>query len=152
MKIRQLNCVITGAWKSWFIICDLTCCYHCWFGLISVKEFRSLPKTTILCIILFTYIATSPWRSSIRKHHGLIRKHLYSRKNKEVTTDTLVELADILLKNNYFHFPDKTFRPKLGIAIGTKSSPFIFHFVRVRSKRIFSMRYRPKVLYLVEIY
>ena len=121
-------------------------------SLISVKEFRSLPKTAILCIILFTYIVTSPWRSSIRKHHGSIRKHLYSRKNKEVTTDTLVEMADILLKNNYFHFPDKTFRPKLGIAIGTKFSPFIFHFVCVRLRRIFSMRYRPKVLYLVEIY
>ena len=42
-----------------------------------------------------------------------LRKHLDNRQNKEVTTDTLVELADIVLKTNYFR----------GTAIGTKFNP-----------------------------
>ena len=52
-----------------------------------------------------------------------LRKHLDNRQNKEVTTDTLVELADIVLKNNYFQFLDKTFKQKQGTAIGTKFAP-----------------------------
>ena len=52
-----------------------------------------------------------------------IRKHLDNRENKEVTTDTLVELVDIVLKNNYFQFLDKTFKQKRGTAIGTKFAP-----------------------------
>ena len=40
-----------------------------------------------------------------------------------MTTDTLVELADIVSKNNYFHSLDKTFKQKRGAAIGTKFTP-----------------------------
>ena len=52
-----------------------------------------------------------------------IRKHLNNRGNKEVASDTLVELADIVLKNNYFQFLDKTFKQKRDTAIGTKFVP-----------------------------
>ena len=52
-----------------------------------------------------------------------IRKHLNNRGNKEVANDTLVELADIVLKNNYFQFLDKTFKQKWGTEIGTKFAP-----------------------------
>ena len=40
-----------------------------------------------------------------------------------MTTDTLVELADIVLKNIYFQFLDKTFKQQRGTAIGTKFTP-----------------------------
>ena len=40
-----------------------------------------------------------------------------------MTTDTLVELADIVLKNNYFQLLDKTFKQKRGTAIETKFAP-----------------------------
>ena len=57
-----------------------------------------------------------------------IRKHLGNRENKEVTTNTLDEVADIVLKNNYFQFLDKTFKQKQGTAIGTKRllKPYIW--------------------------
>ena len=34
------------------------------------------------------------------------RRHLGNRVNKEVKTDTLDELANIVLKNSYFYFLD----------------------------------------------
>ena len=40
-----------------------------------------------------------------------------------MATDTSVELADIVLKNNYFQFFDKTFKQKRGTAIETKFAP-----------------------------
>ena len=40
-----------------------------------------------------------------------------------MTTDILVELADIVLKNNYLQFLVKTFKQKRGTAIGTKFAP-----------------------------
>ena len=76
----------------------------------KLKELGSLPKNAILCTIdvvgLYPNIP-----------------HSDNRENKEVTTDTLVELADIVLKNNYFQFLEKTFKPKRGTAIGTKFAP-----------------------------
>ena len=55
----------------------------------------SLPKNTILCTIdvvgLYLNISNEERLASIRKH-------LDNRKNKELAIDTLVELADIVLK------------------------------------------------------
>ena len=75
----------------------------------KLKELGSLPKNAILCTI--DVVGLYP---NIPHKEGLasIRKHLDNRENKEVTTDTLVELADIVLKNNYFQFLDKTFKQK----------------------------------------
>ena len=54
----------------------------------KLQELGSLPKNAILRT------------SDIPHEEGLasIRKHLDNRENKEVTTDILVELADIVLK------------------------------------------------------
>ena len=81
------------------------------------KELGRLPKNAILCTI--DVVGLYP---NIPHEEGLasIRKHLDKRENKEVTTNTLVELADIVLKNNYFQFLDKTFKQKWGTAIETK--------------------------------
>ena len=43
--------------------------------------------------------------------------------NKQVTTDTLIKLAELLLKNNIFEFSDKTYKQIRGTAIGTKFAP-----------------------------
>ena len=57
----------------------------------KLKELLSLPKNAILCAI--DVVGLYP---NIPHKEGLasIRKHLENRENKEVTTDTLVELAD----------------------------------------------------------
>ena len=43
--------------------------------------------------------------------------------NKQISSDTLAELAEIVLKNNIFEFDEKTFKQKRGTAIGTKFAP-----------------------------
>ena len=52
-----------------------------------------------------------------------LRKHLDLRTEKSISTDTLVELREIVLKNNIFNFNLKTYRRKKGTAIGTKFAP-----------------------------
>ena len=66
-----------------------------------LKKSVSLPKKAILCPI--DVVGLYP---NIPHEEGLasIKKHLDNRENKEVKTNTSVELADKTLKNNYFHF------------------------------------------------
>ena len=40
--------------------------------------------------------------------------------NKLILSNTLMELAEVVLKNNIFEFDEKTFKQKHGTAIGTK--------------------------------
>ena len=97
----------------------------------KLKELGSLPKNAMLC----TIDVVGLYRN-IPHEEGLasIRKHLDNRENKEVTTDTLVELANIILKNNYFQFLDKIF--KRDTAIGTKfPSPYSILFMADLEKR-----------------
>ena len=61
----------------------------------NLKELGSLPKNAILCTI--DVVSLYP-NIPIEEGLGLIRKHLDNRENKEVTTNTLVELVDIVLK------------------------------------------------------
>ena len=42
------------------------------------------------------------------------------RDNKQISRDTLIELAEIILKNNFFEFDQKTFKQVRGTAFGTK--------------------------------
>ena len=102
----------------------------------KLKELGSLPKNAILCTI--DVVGLYP---NIPHKEGLasIRKHLDNRENKEVSTDTLVELADIVLKNNYFQFLDKTCKQKRGTAIGTKfAPPYSILFMADLEKRLLS--------------
>ena len=102
----------------------------------KLKELGSLAKNAILC----TIDVVSPY-PNIPHEEGLasIRKHLSNRENKEVTTDFLVELADIVLKNKYFQLLDKTFKQKRGTAIGTKfAPPYSILFMADLEQRLFS--------------
>ena len=45
------------------------------------------------------------------------------RDNKHISSDTFIELAEIVLKNNIFEFDEKTFKQVRGTAIGTKFAP-----------------------------
>ena len=46
-----------------------------------------------------------------------------TRENKQILSDTLVELAEIVLKNNVFEFDGKPFKQKRGTGIGMKFAP-----------------------------
>ena len=56
-----------------------------------------------------------------------------------MTTGTLVELAGIVLKNNYFQLLNKTFKQKWSSATGTKfAPPYSILFVTDLEKRLLS--------------
>ena len=50
-------------------------------------------------------------------------KFLEARENKQISSEILAELAEIVLKNNIFEFYEKTFKQKRGTAIGTTFAP-----------------------------
>ena len=43
--------------------------------------------------------------------------------NKQISSDTFTELAEVVLKNNIFEFDKKTFKQKRGTSIVTKFAP-----------------------------
>ena len=51
------------------------------------------------------------------------RKILNTRTRQEIPTDDIVNLAELLLKNNTFEFDGKRFLQKRGTAIGTRMAP-----------------------------
>ena len=52
-----------------------------------------------------------------------VRNALDERQEKTISTDSLVELAELVLKNNIFEFNSRVYKQKQGTAIGTKMAP-----------------------------
>ena len=52
-----------------------------------------------------------------------LRRFLETRDNKQISSDILTELVEMILKNNIFAFDEKTFKEKRGTPIGTKFAP-----------------------------
>ena len=52
-----------------------------------------------------------------------LRKQLETQKEKSVLIDTIIDLAEVVFKNNIFSFGKKTLKQKRGTAIGTKFTP-----------------------------
>ena len=88
--------------------------------LLKLCQIGRVPEGALLCTV--DVMALYP---SILHEEGLeaIREALDRRVNPSVATDTLVELASLVLDNNYFEFDNKFYRQTLGTAIGTKFAP-----------------------------
>ena len=86
----------------------------------KIRDLPDLPADSIFCTI--DVVGLYP---NIPHEDGLeaIRKSLDSREDPEVSTATLMELANLVLKNNYFVHNGKTYKQKQGTAIGTKFAP-----------------------------
>ena len=71
---------------------------------------------------------------------------MVSRIDKQVTTDTLIELAELGLKNNIFEF-SKTYKQIRGIAIGTNFAPSyaILFMVALDEKILSKLKKKPSV-------
>ena len=86
----------------------------------KLNRVGKLPRGVILCTIdvlgLYPNIPHSEGLTSLQRFLEL-------RDNKQISSDTLIELAEIVLKNNIFEFDEKTFRQVRGTAIGTKFAP-----------------------------
>ena len=80
----------------------------------------SLPENTILCAI--DVVGLYP---NIPHGDGLVamREALDERKGKTVSTDSLIELAECVLKNNIFEHNTSFYKQLRGTAIGTKMAP-----------------------------
>ena len=79
-----------------------------------------LPDDIILCTIDGVGLY-----SNIPHDEGLIalRKYLESREDKAISTDSLMDLAECVLKNNVFEHDLSFFKQLGGTAIGTKMAP-----------------------------
>ena len=88
-----------------------------------LKKLRSLPNLPD-DIILYTVDVVGLY-PNIPHEQALsaLRKRLDLRQEKDVTTSTLVELAEVVLRNNIFTFKEKTLKQTRGTAIGTKFAP-----------------------------
>ena len=86
----------------------------------KLKSLGKLPRRTILCTIeivgLYPNIPHSEGPTSFERFLEL-------RDNKQISSDTLTELAEIVLKYNIFEFDEKTFKQVRGTAIGTNFAP-----------------------------
>ena len=87
----------------------------------KIKKTGKLPEGAILCNM--DVVGLYP---NIPHGKGLasLYEFLESRENKQISSDTLAELVEIVLKDNIFEFDEKTFKQKRGTAIGTK---FVFY-------------------------
>ena len=93
----------------------------------EIKKIGKLLEGAILCTM--HVVGLYP---NIPHGEGLasLYRFLETRANKQISSDTLAELAEIVLKNNIFEFDEKTFKQKRGTAIGTKfAAPYAFLYM-----------------------
>ena len=86
----------------------------------KLKSLRKLPQGAILCTI-----GVVDLYPNILYSEGLnfLQRFLEMRDNKQISSDTLIELAKIVLKYNFFEFNQKTFKQVRGTSIGTTFAP-----------------------------
>ena len=86
----------------------------------KIKSLGQLPKGAIICTIYVVGLYPN-----ISHEEGLtsLRKFLDARMEKKGTTKNLLELAEIVLKNNIFQFNEKTLEQLKGAAIDTNFAP-----------------------------
>ena len=79
------------------------------FSLKKLRSLTHLPGNCLLCTM--DVVGLYP---NIPHDEGLsaLRKRLNERDKKDVSTDTLVELAELVLKNNIFNFNERTLKQK----------------------------------------
>ena len=89
-----------------------------------LNKLRSLPKlpdNIVLCTVdvvdLYPIIPHEEGLSALRKR-------LANQMEKYISSDTLCDLAEVVLKNNIFKFARKTLKQKRGTAIGMKFALF----------------------------
>ena len=125
-----------------------------------LNKLRSLPKlpdNVISCTV--DVFGLYP---NILHEEGLsvLRKRLDNRMEKYISSDTLCDLAEVVLINNIFKFGKKTLKQKRGTAIGTKFAlPYSILFMaeldeeilqKAESKPYLSWRYIDAIFFLCE--
>ena len=100
----------------------------------KIASLPPLPDDIILCTI--DVVGLYP---NIPHDEGLIalRKSLESREDQRISTDSLMDLAECVLKNNIFEHKLSFFKQIRGTAIGTKMAPpYVIIFMGNLEERI----------------
>ena len=86
----------------------------------KIANLLPLPDELILCTT--DVVGLYP---NIPHEEGLItiRKALDTKKDKTISTDSLIELAECVLKNNIFEHDKSAFKQLRGTAVETKMAP-----------------------------
>ena len=86
----------------------------------KLRDLPSLPNDFLLCTV--DVIGLYP---NIPHDEGLaaIQKALDSKEDKSISTESLLELTECVLKNNVFEHNKQFFKQKQGTTIGTKMAP-----------------------------
>ena len=81
---------------------------------------KNLPKGALLCTV--DVVGLYP---NIPHNEGLlaVKEALKNRDDQAISTESLMELVEIVLKNNIFEHDDKFYKQKQGTSIGTKMAP-----------------------------
>ena len=112
----------------------------------KLKNIKDLPNDALMVTI--DVVGLYP---SIPHEEGLLamRRALEKRESKDVSTESLCELAEIVLKNNIFEFNEKTYRQLRGTAIGTKMAPpyAILFLAELEEAFLQTCEFKPKAWY-----
>ena len=110
-----------------------------------LKKLRSLPKLPDGIVLCTMDVVGLYSNISHEESLSALRNRLESRKEKYVSTDTIIDLAEVVLKNNIFTFGKKTLKQKRGTAIGTKFAPpySILFMAELEEKIIKESEYKP---------
>ena len=106
----------------------------------KIGDLGELPESTILCT---TDVADL--YPSIPHDEGLeaLRVSLDSREDKSVSTSSLVELAEVVLKNNFFEFNGSYFQQLRGTAIICAPSYAILFLAALEEKLLAESPHKP---------
>ena len=115
----------------------------------KLRDLPDLPQDSIICTIDVVGLYLS-----IPKEEGLrfLRNILEKRSNKNVSTDTLIELAELVLQNNYFEFNERYLEQIRDTAIGTKFAPPYAIIYMAALEEDFLETLIKKTLAVVEVY
>ena len=101
----------------------------------KLRSLTDLPSDIILCSV--DVVGLYP---NIPHDEGLsaLQKRLELRRDKKVSTSTLVELTEAVLKNNVFTFGKKTLKQIRGTAIGSTNfaPPYSILFIAELEEKI----------------
>ena len=100
----------------------------------KIKDLQNIPEAAIL--VTADVLSLYP---SILHEAGLnaLGEALGNKKNKHIPTDNLLEMAEFVLKNNYFELNSKIKKQLLRTAIGTKSAPAFASILLINFRVVF---------------
>ena len=110
----------------------------------KIKKIGKLPVGAIICTIdVIDLYLNIPYGEGL----AYLYNFLETRDKKKIASDTLAELAEVVLKNNILKFDANTFKLKRGTVSGTKFAPsYVYLFMaNLMEKMLETFKNKPMV-------